>query len=466
MQVWWGAILAQETPHTCKMNLFCLVLLGCAGCNVPFSDSCHAVHHRDGGEGALSTSRSSLAVLHRSMWRSQRRPEVVGGASSKNSGSLVGTSTTTRRGISFGNPSIPCGPCIQPCTSYSAHPGRRRLGQLEGILSLWRSSCTRARRNQCTRIRCSGHPKSREEVEDEQHHRPGRRWRIHGAERGHEGCLVSKIPRGCWRMAPRRRRTHHGTTVGGAKEAANTGYCPICGLCHFRPLWLEGFESKQVQELYTDGKWLHHQRPTRSIGLHTVEGVLSNPTHNSHHAGCGGIGSPPQLRSSCGEAHPNLSHGVAPHIQCRRAGEVEPFEQTEITAPHGPKGWKNGPEKLGPFQTVGLGLPATGSGRRLLADAGGGTSPYMAGSREPGHPKDPFRTACNELHGRGPQGNYSSGGHEETTFEVHLENVAKEKKKEQTNRRPRLPRAKRHRRRRREERKERQRKRRHKTKVL
>ena len=22
MQVWWGAILAQETPHTCKMNLF------------------------------------------------------------------------------------------------------------------------------------------------------------------------------------------------------------------------------------------------------------------------------------------------------------------------------------------------------------------------------------------------------------------------------------------------------------
>ena len=120
--------MAQETPHTCKMNLFCLVLLGCAGCNVPFSDSCHAVHHRDGGKGALPTSRSGLAVLHRSMWRSQRRPEVVGGASSKNSGSFVGTSTTTRRGISFGNPSIPCGPCIQPCTSYSAHPGRRRLG--------------------------------------------------------------------------------------------------------------------------------------------------------------------------------------------------------------------------------------------------------------------------------------------------------------------------------------------------
>ena len=448
------------------MNIFCLVLLGCAGCNVSFSDSCHAVHHRDGGEGALPTSGPSLAVVHRSMWRPQRRPQAVGGASSKDSGSFVGTSSTTRWGISFGNPSIPCGPCIQPCTSYSAHPGRRRLGQLEGILPLWRSSCTRTRRIQFTRTRCAGHLKSREEAEDEQHHRPGRRWRIHSAERRHEGCLVSKIPRGCWRMAPRGGRTHNGTIVRGAKEAANTGHSPICGLRHLRPLRLEGAESKQIQELHTDGKRLHHQRSAGSIGLHTVEGVLPNSTHDAHHVGCGDVGSPPQLRSSCGEAHPNLSHGVAPRIQCRRVGEVEPFEQTEITAPHGPEGWKDGPEKLGSCQTMGLGLSTTGPGRRLLADAGGGTSPHMAGSREPGHPKDPFGTTCDELHGRGPQGNHSSGGHEETTFEVHFKNVAKEEKKEQTNRRPRLPRVKRHRRRRRKERKEGQRKGRHKTKVL
>jgi len=265
---------------------------------------------------------------------------------------------------------------------------------------------------------------------------------------------------------PQGGRTHNGTIVRGAKEAANTGHSPICGLRHLRPLRLEGAESKQIQELHTDGKRLHHQRSAGSIGLHTVEGVLPNSTHDAHHVGCGDVGSPPQLRSSCGEAHPNLSHGVAPRIQCRRVGEVEPFEQTEITAPHGPEGWKDGPEKLGSCQTMGLGLSTTGPGRRLLADAGGGTSPHMAGSREPGHPKDPFGTTCDELHGRGPQGNHSSGGHEETTFEVHFKNVAKEEKKEQTNRRPRLPRAKRHRRRRRKERKEGQRKGRHKTKVL
>ena len=267
-------------------------------------------------------------------------------------------------------------------------------------------------------------------------------------------------------MAPRGGRTHNGTIVRGAEEAANTGYSPLCGLCHFRPLRLEGFESKQIQKLHPDGERLHHQGSARSIGLHTVEGLLPDSTHDAHHAGCGDVGSPPQLRSSCGEAHTNISHGMAPRIQCRRAGKVEPFKQVEIAAPHGPEGWKVGPKKLGPCQTMGLGLSTTGPGRRLLADAGGWASPHMAGSRESGYSQDPIGAACDELHGRGPQGNHSSSGHEETAFEVHFKDVAKEEKKEQTNRRPRLPRAKRLRRRRRKERKEGQRKGRHKTKVL
>ena len=448
------------------MNLFCLVLLGCAGCNVPYSDGRHAIQHDLRAARALSASRAGLAFLHRSMRGPQGGPEVTGSATSTHRGGLFGTSSTTRRRVSFGNPSIPCGPCIQPGTSYSAHPRRGRLGQLEGVLTFRRSTCTRARRGSFTGTGPSKQSQSREEVEDEQHHRPGRRRRIHGAERGHEGCLVPEVSRSCRRMAPRRRGTHHGTTVRCTKKAPSSGHSPLCGLCHFRPLRLEGIEGKQVQELHLDGERVHHQGPAGAIRVHPMEGMLPYLAHNSHHAGCGVTSGPPQLWSPCGKAHPDLCHGMASHIQRRRVGEVEPFQQVEITAPHGPEGRKSGSTQLGPFQTMGLGLPATGTGRRLLADSGGGPSTYMACCWEQGHTKDPFGTTCNELHGRGHQGHHPICRHEEATFEVNLKNVAKEKEAEPTSRRPKLPRAKRFRRRRRQERKERKRKRWYKAKML
>ena len=57
------------------MNLFRLILLGCAGCHVSNPNCCHAIHHRDGGTGTLSAAGSGLEVLHRSMRRSQRRSD-------------------------------------------------------------------------------------------------------------------------------------------------------------------------------------------------------------------------------------------------------------------------------------------------------------------------------------------------------------------------------------------------------
>ena len=448
------------------MNLFRLILLGCAGCHVSNPNSCHAIHHRDGGTGTLSATRSGLEVLHRSMRRSQRRPEAVSCTTSPYSGSMLeraqlpeggflsaiqashvglvynlarrivhtrggGDWDSWKESSPFGDQAAPGpeGVATQGQDSQTSPKAERKL-KMNNIIDqaddgefTVQNEDTKAAWYQRYLEVVGGWPQEEEEPTMEQLSGVQRRLQVQDTAPYVDFAIF--VPYGSKALRASKFRNYTLTASGYTTKdlPGPSGFIQWRACFRILRTTLIMLDAVSLAALHNYEAHVERLTRTFSTAWHLIYSAdeLARSSHSN------------RLRSQL--------------LMDLRGGRTAP------------RNWDHARPWDWVFQQL------------VLDDAfwqtqvvGPALTWLAAGSR--GTPKDPIRTTCNELHGRGPQSNHTHHGHEATTFEVSFKNVAKEKEAERTNRRTRFPRAKRFRRRRRKERKERQRKRRHQTKVF
>ena len=381
----------------CAVSLIFLHVSASIGCNADGVTEC--------ASNVLQVTGGRLEGFHQCGWGSMRRHETPSCSSRTSSFGCARTRSVAQRRVPQCNSSLPCGIGVEFVPQDTAHPEWRKLGQLEGSLTIRRSE---GHCGQCGNEGSHGRS-DRKEAEDDDFGSERRR-RLHSAKRGGPGPLVPEVCPGDRGLASGGGRSYVGAAVSTGQKNRSAGHGPLCGLRDIRALRPEGAEGFEVQVVRDDGKRLHSQRVAGPRKLPAVENVLQAPQDGPADVGRSWIGLPPGLRKQHRKTGPNISVVLAFDLQRRRGGEVGTGQQIKVKDPYGSEVRSTPSGRVFREQTMGLRLWSSSTGRRFLAGASSGSGAKLDCGGKSWHPAYASRAVGGKSVARGPQHHHPHHG--------------------------------------------------------
>ena len=315
--------------------------------------------------GSLQFGRRPLDSFHFGGWRPWRRCTAFSCTPGKRHLCSAGKSSALGRKPPICCSGLPCGTYLQFGTENTAYTRGRRLGFLEGDITLWTTGSGQPDRHDGTSPHRTG-----EENENDTGLRPGGRRRVHRTRRRCPSCLIPAVFGNGGGLASGGGGPYFGTAQCSPKKADNTGHRPLRGLRHLRALRPSSTEGLEIQNVCPDLHGLHDEGVARPCNFLPVANLFQVTEDLTHHAGRRGFGCIARVRDGYRTTIPYISSSLALDLCGGRGGEISTVESSSIKNHDGHQGWERSSRRIQPEQTLGLCVQHVGQGRDVLEDTG------------------------------------------------------------------------------------------------